>query len=373
MKAVIDVREWQTIIDMKSGYPCPFDGPQAEQMRRIAAALPYPGDRGLAGIEWVFRGAKTALAFNDPQWLCLDFTQPYFSGLHRPEQPGERAAAIAAIVDGIERLAAEGGFAAVIVGSGRMAPRQGMIETPDIGGILQGTAWVNGMAGIYHAEPGDLELARRLPHVQRVVAKEEMLAQRPHPLFLEQFPDLLLIAESGWCFKGFYSNNIPCLRVDCPCDQLPVYSQIGWPEHIEEIYGLMRQALAKGQKVLLAVIEGIDGSELPQSRPVGNRRDWYCYGSYSLYYTLVSGKTFYDFELPPLFDMTRVKPYPESYPFSMPLTELCADSLGRQEGLRTAAVGSRSMVTHSIINADFTIECFIRSLANMGVMVALND
>ena len=48
-------------------------------------------------------------------------------------------------------------------------------------------------------------------------------------------------------------------------------------------------------------------------------------------------------------------------------------SLGRQEGLRTAAVGSRSMVTHSIINADFTIECFIRSLANMGVMVALND
>ena len=92
MKAVIDVREWQTIIDMKSGYPCPFDGPQAEQMRRIAAALPYPGDRGLAGIEWVFRGAKAALAFNDPQWLCLDFTQPYFSGLHRPEQPGERAA-----------------------------------------------------------------------------------------------------------------------------------------------------------------------------------------------------------------------------------------------------------------------------------------
>lgn len=373
MKAVIDVREWQTTIDMKSGYPCAFDGPQAEQMRRIAAALPYPGDQGLAGIKWVFRGAEAALAFNNPQWLCLNFTQPYFAGLHRPEQPGEREAAIAAILDGIEQLADEGGFATIIVGSGRMVPRQGVIETPAIGGILQGTAWVNGMAGIYHAEPGDLEIARQLPHLQGLITKEEVLAQQPHPLFSEQFPDMLLIAEPGWCFKGFYSNNIPYYRIDTQAEQLPVYSQIGWPQHIEEIYGLMLQALESGRKVLLAVIEGIDGSELPQSRPVNNRRDWYCYGSYSLYYTLVSGKDFYHFELPPVFDMARIKPFPESYPFSMPLQQLCEESLGRDSRFRSAAVGSRSMVTHSIINADFTIECFMRSLANMGVMVALND
>ena len=373
MKAVIDVREWQTAIDMCSGYPCSFSGPQAEQMRHIAATLPYPGDRGLQGIDWVFKGAQEALGFNDPQWLCLNFTQPYFAGLNRPEDTRERTAGVQAILRGIEELAAANNFARVIVGGGRLAQKQGIIHLPETKGVLQGTAWINGMAGIYHAEGGDLDKISNIPHLKQLVCKTEIGDRHAHPLFIEQFPDILLIGESGWGFKGFYSNNIPYYRIDTQVERLPVYSEIGLPGHIEDIYGLMRQALDKGQKVLLSIIEGIDENDFPEAILVNNRRDWYTYGSYSLYYTLVSGKTFYDFELPPVFDMTRIKPYPESYPFSMPLDELCTDSLGRQSNIRTAAVGSRSMITHSIINADFTIDCFMRSLANMGVMVAINS
>jgi len=79
-----------------------------------------------------------------------------------------------------------------------------------------------------------------------------------NPAYIDDFPDYLVIAEDGWSFKGLCSNNRVLYNIEKYSSTLPVYSEIGYPSHIEGICGLMEDALDQGKKVLLAVVEGLD-------------------------------------------------------------------------------------------------------------------
>jgi hypothetical protein len=137
----------------------------------------------------------------------------------------------------------------------------------------------------------------------------------------------------------------------------------------------MEDALDQGKKVLLAVIEGLDEDDfmLPYQN-IDNCRGWYAYQGYTLYHTLVTGKPFYQCTHPPIYDMSARRKLPLRYPMSAPHTgTICEDSLGRRAKVPTAAVGSRSITTHAMVNADLMLECYIRAQANMGVLVAVNE
>ncbi|TAJ43554.1 hypothetical protein [Methanofollis fontis] len=68
--------------------------------------------------------------------------------------------------------------------------------------------------------------------------------------------------------------------------------------------------------------------------------------------------------------------YPEDgegreYPFAGPYTTMPADTLGSAYEGRSAAVGSRSTLTHVYAGTDITVECFARNLYNYGTMAAV--
>ena len=280
MKAVIDVREWQTAVDMKTGYPCEFDGPLADRMRQIASEMPYPGDDGLDGINWVFDGAEELISLNDPQLLCLNFTYAYFAGLNRLCEKWERKKGVKRIFEVIKEISEKYDFKPIIIGTGSKVKHIGTIENPDTKGVLQSTAWTHNMAGIYHAEPGDLETVKNTPHIKEAVLKKDILDKAGNDMFVKHFPDILLKAEEGWSFKGVFGDNIPYYNLEKEEEKLPVYSEIGNPEHTEDVNSLMRAAVEKGDKVLLAIVEGVDGDDFEYTCLMDNRRDWYTYGGY---------------------------------------------------------------------------------------------
>lgn len=377
MLGIIDVREWQEIVDLVTAKPAERDEKFLKPLRKLAENFPYPGDRNDAGSKWTIDAAEAVVNHYNPGWLFLGFTRPVFACAYDNCSVEERKHTAGAILDYIMDFARKHDFSPLIVGGGGLVPLKGYITIPELKGILQASAWARNMAGVYRSEPGDEEILVQKPHIRAIIRKDDFMksCKTMSPTYIKDIPDYLLIAEDGWGFKGFYSSNRILYNTEKHNVTLPVYSEIGYPNHMEGVCGLMEGALEQGKKVLLAVVEGLDENDftLPY-RNIDNCRDWYAYAGRMLYHTLVTGKSFYHCTHPPIHDMSARRALPLCYPMSTPHTGIiCEDSLGRGAKVPTAAVGSRSISTHAIINADLMLECHTRGQTNMGVLVAVNE
>ena len=156
----------------------------------------------------------------------------------------------------------------------------------------------------------------------------------------------------------------------CP-QYIPVMSEIGTPAHLRDVKQIILDALNRGEKVLLSVIEGYRYSEFPNGfEKCNNTDDWYSYRGLDFYMALFTGRPFYTNEFPPIFARIRSAEDKRKYPLSGFFTELSEDAVGNLENFRTAAVSSRSMIIHMAMNADVTLECYTREHSKMGNMVA---
>lgn len=377
MLGIIDVREWQAVIDLVTAKPVKRDEEFLQPLKKLAERFPYPGDRDNAGSKWTIEAAEAVVKHYHPGWLFLGFTQPFFSSTYGQCTIETRKNTAKIIFDYILGFAKKHSFYSLIVSTGGLVPLKGYIVLPELKGNLQSSAWCHNMAGVYQSEPGDEAVLAQEPHIRSIIKKEDFAEEYKDtkPAYIKDFPDYLLIAEDGWHFKGLCSNNRALYNIEKYNSTLPVYSEIGYPGHIEGICSLMEDALDQGKKVLLAVIEGLDEDDfmLPYQN-IDNCRGWYAYQGYTLYHTLVTGKPFYQCTHPPIYDMSARRKLPLRYPMSAPHTgTICEDSLGRRAKVPTAAVGSRSITTHAMVNADLMLECYIRAQANMGVLVAVNE
>lgn len=377
MLGIIDVREWQSIVDLTTAKPITEKADFLKPLQNLAKTFPYPGDLDLAGTKWVTTVAEEVVKLYQPGWLFLSFTQPFFKCAYSPCSPGERKDTAKTLLEDIMSFTRKHNFYPLIVSSGGLAPLKGHIVIPQLQGNLQASSWSNNMAGVFQSEQGDKALLDREPHIRSIIHKADFISayQISDPSYIEKLPDYLLISEDGWNFRGLFSNNRMLYNIEKYNSTLPVYSEIGSADHIEKICSLMQEALKQGKKVLLAFVEGLgeDDFTLPFQH-VNNVRDWYAYTSYNLYYTLVTGEPFFLHPLPPIYDLSIRKPLPLLYPMSGPgHGTICENSLGHKAIVPTAAVGTRSLTTHSVINADLTVECYSRAQANMGVLVAINE
>lgn len=375
MKGIIDVRDWQVTIDFKTGKTCELNPSIAPDLSRLAARLPYPGDQKDIGVDWVFNAANETIIRYDPNFLYLNFTQPLFNGLYRKRDEETRNITIEKILNGCRRIASENNYSLILVGMGSTVPVRGFISSDKIGGILISSPWSHFMSGILDAQERDLEVLKSLPNVRNVVRKSDILSR--HSLsenYINLLPDYILIAEKGYSFKGMFSHNRIMYQTEAFRETLPVYSEIGYPEHIEGVSDKLRTALSNGKKVMLVTIEGIGNEDMTIPYEKMNVLcDEFCYNGYTLVHTLVTGKSIYDCPLPPVHNMTIHKHIPRYYPFSMHDIAHCESSIARDKNIRSAAIGCRSMVTHSIVNADINIECYMRAATNMGVMIGINE
>ena len=78
MLGIIDVREWQAVIDLVTAKPVKRDEEFLQPLKKLAERFPYPGDRDNAGSKWTIEAAEAVVNHYHPGWLFLGFTQLIF-------------------------------------------------------------------------------------------------------------------------------------------------------------------------------------------------------------------------------------------------------------------------------------------------------
>src|SRR4030042_3969463 len=101
---LIDVGEWQTIVDLASGRPTDAKHPLLDLCRQIAHEHPYPGDLAQGGDRWVTDVAIVVDRAYHPSLMCLDYASLYFPPVFGRQALDERGESIHATFAEIERF-----------------------------------------------------------------------------------------------------------------------------------------------------------------------------------------------------------------------------------------------------------------------------
>lgn len=374
MIGVIDVTDWQTTVDLRTGRGISAEGSLVEIAHRIQADHRYPGDRSTESISWVTDTALDLCRRSTPGLMVLSYAYPYLIRLFAAPKQTEWREIVEMTLSEIDRFVEEAGLIPVIVGTGAMVPVQGKIDLSRLECLTATGGAAPCYAGLYRPSEQDLDYLAGHPGVRCLLKREDVLhgdnfcaaAQR-------RFPDYLAAAESGHLFRGFGSIPRPVVHLPAFNESVPLISKIGRAKEITGIRRMIEEHLGEGEHIALIIVEGVGAADLDRpSYPCDNTWRWHSYSpGDGQYAAILSGKHLPEQAYPPGF-----RYYPEDgetreYPFAGPYSTMPADTIGTGYEGRSAAVGSRSTLTHVYAGTDITVECFARNLYNYGTMAAV--
>jgi hypothetical protein len=371
---LIDVVEWQTAVDFRTGRPVVVDHPRVDLAAKVLRAHPYPGDLTGEGDRWVTDTALDLHARYAPDFVLLTYANLYFPAVFSPLGEAERAAQIAQTFEQIERFLNESVFAPVIVGLGDFVPFQGYVYLTDLEGQVISGGMNPRYAGLNQATARDLEQLAEREGIARLLTRDAFRNQFGGcQQFYDRFPEHLVVAEEGRIFRGPSSGARPLYRVPKYDRTLPLHTSLGTAEAIIDVAGLALRALER-DRVALILVEGVGCESFPLSfQPISNALHWHTYSAGdSQYLALTTGKHFVDHPYPPGYRYYVDDGEEKLYPFSAIFTEMPPDTIGARFAGRSAAVGGRGILTHAVAGVDIAIECFVRALYNHGVMAVVS-
>ena len=372
---IIDVREWQTTVDFETGLKKSVENEMTEIAKKVIAGKYYPGDLDDSGVEWI---RKMAIELNEhykPNLMFLDFAQAYFYSLYSDFLHERWREIVRSIFKNIEIFIEETGFTPVIVGLGEMTDIKGYIDISALWGLPTSTNWSYQTAGFYDVHKDEIEDIKNMPHVRKVISRDEFLGKYECSQSIkERFPEYLLLAEEGYTFKGFSSGSRRKFKIPAVNREIPVYNPLGRTESIIGIRGTIEKALPE-KNIALIIVEGIGEKDFPYDYELcSNTIGSYSYENLENQYMAIStGKHMPELYFPPVHLYYEDDYELSNYPFSGAYNEMPQNTIGRIKGIKSAAVGTRGMVTHVASGADICIECFSRTLYNFGTMAIIND
>lgn len=372
---IINVVEWQTAINMRKGTKVDAASPLAGITRKILNAHPYPGDLEPRSITWVTSVARDLYKSYQPRLIMLSYAQPFFLSVFKETPPNRRKAMIEQIFKEISRFSKETGMVPVILGTGGLVPVAGYIDLCHLDCLVLGGGMVGRFAGMHEPTPQDLAYVSSSRLIKRVFSRDELIAHfGGDEEFIKRLPDYLLWAREGYTFKTFGSMSRPCYMLPAENEVIPVYSPLNKVSSITGIRKLIEDALSE-RDIVLVIIEGAGFEEFPKPYSVcDNTLGWYMYApGDGQYLTITTGKHLPYHSYLPGFKYYDEDTEDREYPFSgMFFGRHNIDTLGRSFTGRSAAVGTRSVLTHIAGGADITIECFARGLYNYGTIGVIN-
>lgn len=375
---IIDVREWQTTIDLETGKKHEIDSEIATIAKNIISKNYYPGDLDSGGIEWV---KDVALELNnayEPDFMLINFAQPYFISRFKQISADKWCGMINSIFDNIKTFLDKSGFVPVVVGLGNTIP---LIDYIDLSS-LDGIALCGGMsayyAGLFGATSDDIKYLKRIPEIERIVSKQEFVDQFGGSAnFIKRFPDYVLESKEGYTFKAFGDMTRPIYRIPAKHEAIPIYTPFDSADLncITQIKEFIEKKLIDKNKVALIIVEGISAEEFQFPYTMcSNKVNWYTYDqAHAHYLAITTGKHFQYNDYPPGYRYFLEDGEDKKYPFSGPFTDMPQNTVGSHLNIKSAAVGSRSVLTHLASGADISIECLARLLYNYGAMAIINQ
>ena len=372
---IIDVVEWQTAVNMRQGTKVDVRGPLVEIAQKTLDTHPYPGDLDPESIDWVASVALDLYKSYQPRLMMLSYAQPYFLSVFQETPQNERKAMVEQIFREINRFCEETAMTPVILGTGGFVPVAGYIDLSHLDGLVLGGGMVGRYAGMYNPTKQDLAYVKSSKFIKSVFSKYELIAHfGGDEEFIKRLPDYLLTAREGYIFKTFGSIPRPFYMLPAENETIPLYSPLGEVDSITGIRKLIENALPT-QDIALVIIEGAGFEEFPQPYSIcGNNLGWYQYApGDGQYLTITTGNHLAYHSYLPGFKHYVEDSEDREYPFSGLFARNELDTLGYSFAGRSAAVGTRSILTHMSSGADITIECFARGLYNYGTIAVVNS
>lgn len=367
--AIVDAREWQNQLDLRTGKKVQDDSTQAVMVRGVLARHPYPGDVNIESNRWVTDTALDLVAHYEPQLACLFYAQQFFAGRYTPMAEDQRVNMIQSAFDEAGRFLRETGYTPVFVGSGDMVDLAGNIDLSKVDGVAISSHWSARYAGLHQASQRDVGYVSSLPQIERVVPRDEWIGLFGGTEYDRgRIPEYLLVAQEGWTFV---TTGVPlrkALRVPGAGFEIPVSTPLGKPRTLLDIRNLIEKNLGK-TKIALIIIEGVGIRDfvLPFN-PCVNSVEWYYYEPGDpQYLTLTTGKH-QVFAYPTGYQYHDENDAKREFPFSGYFLDVPGHTIGMDFNGRSVAVGNHSMFVHMVFGADICIECFARNLYNQGCL-----
>jgi hypothetical protein len=367
--AIVDAREWQNLLDLRTGKKVQDESPQTLMLSGILGRHPYPGDINIESNRWVTQTALDLIGSYEPVLVCLFYAHQFFAGRYTPMAEDERRKMIESVFEEANRFIRKSGYTPVIVGSGDMVELAGNIDLSKVDGVAISSHWSARYAGLHRPTERDLEYLASLSQIERIVPRNEWIglfgevAHQP-----ERIPGYLLVAKEGWTFV---TTGVPlrkALRVPGASYTIPVATPLGSTGTILEIRDLIERNLKK-TKIALIIIEGVGNRDflIPHTSCI-NSVGWYYYEpGDAQYLTLATGRH-QVFAYPTGYQYHDENDAKREYPFSGYFLDVPGKTLGGDFSGKSVAVGNHSMFVHMIFGADICIECFARNLYNQGCL-----
>ncbi len=372
--AIVDAREWQRMFDLRTGARVEGDNPLLRMVMEIQARRPYPGDLDDAGNRWVTDTALDLVAGYDPSFVFLTYARQFFIGRYSVLSGREWGEMVTSVFDEVSRFVALSGFTPVIVGTGGMMPFVDFIDVTHLHGLVLSTHWSARYSGLHDGSNRDLELLASLPEIERVVHRDEF-----RRLFSDcsgddsRIPEYLLVARPGYMFRTVGGAFRKVRRVPAPAHSIPLHIglRLGAAASITDVRALV-SGHVRERKIALIVVEGLGVDDFPWPHlECRNGRDWFYYEpGDAQYLTLATGRH-QVFEYPAGYKYFKEDAEKKEYPLSGYFTSVPQDTLVSGLGVRSIAVGNRSMLMHMVPGADISLECFARNLFNQGTMAVV--
>ncbi len=371
---IIDVREWQTTVNLETGKKVDIDHNFFDLAKNIIKENYYPGDLKLEGIEWVTNKAIEVNEAYNPEFMFLSYAQPYFMSRFTKISHQEWDNMLTFLFDNIKHFLDNTYFEPIIVGLGGMTPLKKYIDLSKLRAIAISGGMSAHYAGLLDVAPEDLMYLKTVPEIERVVSKKDFIKEfGGSQLFIKRFPDYLIEAKKGYVFKSYGSMSRTVYEISAKDKFIPVYINLGKITSMIQIKKLIEENISK-KKIALIVIEGVgtEDFKLPYQN-CSNKYKWYTYEQPdNHYFALSTGKHFQYNDYPVGYRYYIDDNNEKKFPYSGPYTHFPSQTIGRSISVKSAAVGSRSILTHMASGADISIECFARELYNYGTMAIIN-
>lgn len=310
--------------------------------------------------------------------MFLDYAQPFFFQAFREGPPEELQRLVITIFKEINRLREETGILPIVVGTGDIVPLSGCIDLTGLDGLALSGGMVGSYAGLYEPSERDWNYIKRHPEIEKVMSKEELIAHFGGDKdFVRRLPDCFLMAKEGYIFKSFGSMTRPLYMVQGKNEQIPVSFPINQVSRsfsstfrLSNLRSMIEKILPE-HEIALIVVEGVgSGNFLLDHKFCENTCGRYCYApGQGFYLTLTTGKDLQHHSYLPGFKYYVEDRENKEYPLSGYFCRIQhLETIGDRYLGRSAAVGTRSILTHLASGADISIECFARGLYNYGTL-----
>ncbi len=371
--AIVDAREWQNTLDLKTGEKVEAEGPVVDLVKGVLQRHAYPGDMDPNSNRWVSDTALDLMEGYSPRFVFLTYATPYYCGRYMPMSKEARADMIGDAFREVERFIHASGLSAIVVGTGDMTPLVESIDVTRLDGLAVCTHWSTRYAGLHDPSVADMKLLSEHPHIEKIIPKEDVVG-----LFggtakqARRVPEYLMLARRGYAFKTVTDTKRTPVMIPSVNFQVPLYAP---GRAIEAITGIRRavEEDLSGKSVALIVMEGVGLDDFPWPyTPCANSKEWYYYEPGSAQYLTIASGEHRFFDYPTGYRYFEEIHETKDYPFSGYFKSIPEGTLAGVFRGKSIAVGNRSMFMHMVTGADIAVECFARNLYNQGAMAVIH-